>query len=600
MHRERAITAEAVKRVLRTYFGRYRAEPWRASAAFFFPAIGSVLVFFVPPLIVAQIVNLFTSGGMTSLAQAWPYVAAFAALWAAGEIAWRIGLHQLIRLEERSIDILMNDSFSRLMSRDYGFYTDRFVGSLTKMATAFTRGFETFTDTLTFNVVTNIFPLIFAVIVLWHYSPWIPLLLLGCILIAAAVGLPIIRKRSKLVAVRHEAGSRSAGRLSDALTNIFAVKSFAKEEEERRRFGPFVESYDTAFRKAADFQNLRFDMAISPVFVLTNTAGLAAAIFFAFTLGLPAGTLVVVFAYYSQITGIFWNMNRIYRNIESSVGEAAEFEQLFIEPTRINDAPGAAPLRTSGATASIAFEGVDFAYAAAAEGKEPFLKGFDLRIEKGQRVGLVGPSGGGKSTITKLLLRFDDPQAGRITIDGQDIGAVTQASVRRAISYVPQDPLLFHRSLADNIAYGADEASREDVIAAARLAHAHEFIEGLADGYDTLVGERGIKLSGGQRQRVAIARAMLKKSPILILDEATSSLDSESERYIQEGLWELMKDKTALVIAHRLSTIKHLDRIIVLDAGKIVQDGTHDELVARPGLYATLWSRQSGQFLEQS
>jgi ATP-binding cassette subfamily B protein len=196
-------------------------------------------------------------------------------------------------------------------------------------------------------------------------------------------------------------------------------------------------------------------------------------------------------------------------------------------------------------------------------------------------------------------LRFIDPQEGCILIGGEDIKSVTQNSLRETISYVPQEPMLFHRSLYENIVYGNKNASKDDVVAAAKLAHAHDFINALPEGYDTTVGERGIKLSGGQRQRVAIARAILKKSTILILDEATSSLDSESEKYIQEGLWELMKGKTAVVIAHRLSTIKSMDRIIVLDGGKIAQQGTHDELIAKRGLYAKLWAHQSGEFLEE-
>ena len=231
---------------------------------------------------------------------------------------------------------------------------------------------------------------------------------------------------------------------------------------------------------------------------------------------------------------------------------------------------------------------------------DSFLSGFSLDIKAKQKVGLVGPSGGGKTTITKLLLRFIDPESGDIFVDGQSIKKITQSSLRREIAYVPQEPLLFHRSLFENIAYGDEDATKEDIIKAAKIAHADEFINQLPKGYETLVGERGIKLSGGQRQRVAIARALLKKASIIVLDEATSSLDSESEKYIQEGLWELMKDKTALVIAHRLSTIKHLDRILVLDNGKIVQDGTHDELISQDGLYAKLWSHQAGESKELS
>jgi ATP-binding cassette subfamily B protein len=223
----------------------------------------------------------------------------------------------------------------------------------------------------------------------------------------------------------------------------------------------------------------------------------------------------------------------------------------------------------------------------------------NLHIQSGEKIGLVGPSGGGKSTLTRLMLRFDDVQAGSITIDGQNIADVTQASLRQNIAYVPQEPLLFHRTIGENISYGRPEAKQSEIAEAARKAKADEFITKLADGYKTVVGERGVKLSGGQRQRVAIARAILKDAPILILDEATSALDSESEVLIQQALWELMKGRTAIVIAHRLSTIQKMDRIIVLDDGKIVEEGTHKQLLAKKGLYAKLWSHQSGGFIEE-
>jgi ATP-binding cassette subfamily B protein len=228
---------------------------------------------------------------------------------------------------------------------------------------------------------------------------------------------------------------------------------------------------------------------------------------------------------------------------------------------------------------------------------DPLFSGFDLRIEPGQKVGLVGPSGGGKSTLTRLLLRFADVGEGTIEIGGQDIARVRQADLRRQIAYVPQDPLMFHRSLRDNIAFGRLDATEEEIEAAARAAHAADFIDALPEGYGTLVGERGIKLSGGQRQRLAIARAVLRDAPILVLDEATSSLDSESEALIQDALLRVMAERTAVVIAHRLSTVRALDRLVVLVEGGIVEDGTHDELLAHGGVYAHLWSRQSGGFL---
>lgn len=595
--KKEGISSVAIRNVLRDYWQQYRKSPFAATSAFLLPAIGNIFVSFIPPLAVAHIVNVFVSNRSIPSGELYVYVLIFGGFWILGEAFWRVGLHLLIKLEAKGLADLGTISFKRLVVRDYDFYINNFVGSLTKRATAFSRGFETFTDTLSFNIFTNVLPIIFAVIVLWRYSPWIPLVLLVCITIALAVGLPIIRSRSRLVAERHEAGSKVSGRLSDAITNILAIKSFAKEEVEEGAFTEFVSDYAAKYKKAADYQNLRFEAVMSPIYVGTNVLGLLAAIFFTQYLGLQAGAMVVVFSYYSQISRVFWEINRVYRNFESSISEAAEFTEMFIKAPLVQDAPQAKDL--SGDQSAIVFSDVGFRYDVT-DTQELFLNNFNLDIKPNQKVGLVGPSGGGKTTITKLLLRFTDIQQGSITIGGQDIKTATQASLRRAIAYVPQESLLFHRSLFENIAYGHENATKEDVRRAAKLARADEFIERLPHGYETLVGERGIKLSGGQRQRVAIARAILKQSPILVLDEATSSLDSESEKYIQEGLKELMKGKTALVIAHRLSTIKHLDRIIVLDHGKIVQDGTHDELIKRDGLYAKLWSHQSGEFLEDT
>jgi ATP-binding cassette subfamily B protein len=279
------------------------------------------------------------------------------------------------------------------------------------------------------------------------------------------------------------------------------------------------------------------------------------------------GIGIFAFSFTITLSNRLFDINNMIRSIEDGLLLASPMTEILLEDIEITDKPGAKPLKVR--DGAIDFNNVTFDYHDEST-KQTVFEQLDLHIVPGEKIGLVGPSGGGKSTLTRLLLRFEDINEGVISIDGQDIAAVTQASLRQNISYVPQEPLLFHRSVRENIAYGNADISLKKIEAAAKLAHAHEFIVKLKDGYDTVVGERGVKLSGGQRQRIAIARAILKDAPLLILDEATSALDSESEVLIQDALWKLMQDRTAIVIAHRLSTIQKMDRILVLEDGRIV------------------------------
>jgi len=590
-------TKQAIQLAVRDYLGQYKKHPWLFLGGFVLPAIGNILVFFVPPLILAHILDTFTQTGSITLESAMPNIILMAALWFLGEACWRAGVYFLNRLIEVGSNDLGRNAFAKLQSRDYDFYANHFVGSLTKKTGAYMGHFVNFTQILSYDFFTNVFPAIFAIIVLLKYSLVIPAILLGTIFIAICIAVPIIRRRAKYVIARHQASSRLSGRLSDAVTNMFTVKSFSREVHEAEIYSSYVDDLTAKQRKASDFQNMRLELALSPLYVATNMLGLALAIVLAETQGLEIGIIILVSSYFSQVTRIFWFINNVYRGVESQITEAAEFNEMFLGEPKVKDAVGAKDMQAR--DGSIVFDHVHFSYQASdQENAQGFFQDFNLVIPDKQKVGLVGPSGGGKTTITKLILRFADVNQGSIVIGGESIQDVTQSSLRQVVSYVPQEPLLFHRSLYENIAYGKPDATMDAVIEASKLAHAHDFIKDLPHGYDTMVGERGIKLSGGQRQRVAIARAILKGGDILVLDEATSALDSESEKYIQEGLWELMKDKTALVIAHRLSTIKHLDRILVLDKGVIVEDGTHDELIKKKGLYAKLWGHQSGEFLE--
>ncbi len=311
-------------------------------------------------------------------------------------------------------------------------------------------------------------------------------------------------------------------------------------------------------------------------------------------LGISIATLILIVNYSQAVQGELWELNHVFKGFNKSFGDAYEMTLILDSPNEVTDTPDAYELEIE--NAAIDFHDVTFQHK---DAKEPIFENFNLKIKPGERVGLVGVSGSGKTTLTKLLLRFADVDEGEISISEQDIKRVTQHSLRTNIAYVPQETSLFHRSIADNIAYGQPGARMDEIKQAARLANADEFISDLPQGYETLVGERGVKLSGGQRQRIAIARAILKNAPILVLDEATSALDSESEALIQGALEELMQGRTSVVIAHRLSTVASLDRIVVLENGKIVEQGRHDELLTRDGVYKKLWDRQSGAFMKE-
>ncbi|ROO89619.1 ATP-binding cassette subfamily B protein [Actinocorallia herbida] len=581
----------AVMLVLRRYLGELRRQ-WRTAVpTLTLPAAGNVCLYYLAPLFVAALVGRLAEGGEVPVRELLPYVLGFGGTLLAGEACWRGGMHFLNRTDSRGIESLGAQGMDELLAKDAAFFQDAFAGSLTKRVLSFSGGFEDFADTLTFSIMASVIPVVFASVVLWHYDPLLVLVLLGLITVTALLATPFIRRRQRLVDAREAAKARVSGHVADILTNMETVRAFAAEEREAAAYRKGLAEQQRLALRSWDYGNLRVDMVVAPMSVLTSAVGLLLAV--ALRGGLGAEAIVVTFAYYSNAIRIMFEFNQVYRRLESTLTEAAQFTELLLAPPTVVDAADAEPPRP--ADAAVRFERVRFAHGGAA----PLFDGLDLDIAGGAKIGLVGRSGGGKTTITRLLLRLMDVEGGRILIGGQDIARIRQRDLREMIAYVPQEPVMFHRSVRDNIAFARPGATEAEILRAARAAHVTEFTDLLPSGWDTLVGERGVKLSGGQRQRVALARAILRDSPVLLLDEATSALDSESEALVQDALWRLMRNRTALVVAHRLSTVVKMDQLVVLDRGTIIEQGSHRELLAARGPYARLWHHQSGGFLAE-
>ena len=530
-----------VRRTLQRFWDVTRTQPLIVFLSVFSSAGYIFLLTFANTYVMALIVDRVQAGpvaGDQVFEVFGPYILALVLVNLVGQILSKLQDYTVYKLEIAGNYHLARLCFDTLSNQSMTFHTSRFGGSLVSQTSRFMSGYTGLVDVTVYSLIPTITSVVCTVTALAPVVPTFTVILVGIMVVYIAFVWLMYKRIMPLSAATSAAQNKLSGVLSDAVTNILAVKTCGREDFERDLF-------DTADRAARDAETV--------------------------------------------------SMHAMMQRINRALGDAVEMTRVLDEPRLVADDPDAPELKvTEGA---IDFEHLSFAYRDAAAGENVF-DDLTLHVAAGQRVGLVGKSGSGKSTLTKLLLRLDDVQGGRVLVDGQNVSRCTQQSLRRQVAYVPQEALLFHRSIRENIAYGRPNATDEQIREAARLANALEFIDRLPRGFDTMVGERGVKLSGGQRQRVAIARAILTDAPILVLDEATSALDSESEALVQEALENLMRGRTSIVVAHRLSTVAALDRIVVLADGEIVEDGTHVQLVEAGGEYASLWSRQTGAFLE--
>ena len=495
-------------------------------------------------------------------------------------------------IEQRTRRRLARHALEHLHALSLGFHLARRTGQISRILDQGLNGARE----LLFDGVFLILPLaaevlFVAVIMLARLDLVFAAILIGTVALygaALVVGSEWLRAHQRKAVAE---GAVTHGKAVDSLLNYETVKYFGNEDHIAERYDASLASVERLTVRALGFRSLTGILFATILAIGSGTILLLA--LGRVTVGaMTLGELVLVNAYLLQLTRPMERLGQLYRSIKQAFVDLEQLIELLAEEPEVLDGPGAVPLPPG--PGAVAFEHVSFAYDPA----RPILRRIDLRLAPGQRVALVGPTGAGKSTIARLLFRFYDPTTGRILIDGHDLRELTQASLRQAIAVVPQDTVLFNDTIGYNLAFGRPEASAAEIEAAARAAQLHGFITGLPNGYDTLVGERGLKLSGGEKQRVALARAILKRPRILILDEATSALDSATEQAVQAALRALGRSVTTLVIAHRLATIVDADEIVVLDRGRIVERGTHERLLARGGLYADLWRRQSAELAE--
>jgi ATP-binding cassette subfamily B protein len=582
----------SVKKILEVMWGGMRMYKW---------SVFLLVILSLTATICGVVIPLFYKAFFDILAQTTPVtdrgpelirlILMIFAINGFGWLCWRVVVFVNNTFQPNVKKNLEINSFAYVLDHSYTFFSNAFVGSLVRKIHRLANAFEKLMDELLWNILTLVVVVVGNLIVLFLRDVRLGIVLLICVAVIAIFNVTFAMWKLKYDYAKSLLDSESTAVLSDALTNSTTIKLFASQEQEKIVFGNVMERWRKAQTRLWNYdgiaESVQAGLMVLAEFVMFYVAiqlwqqGLLTIGDFALIQGFMVGIFMRV-----------WNLGKSIRHIYEGLADAAEMVEILETPHEVKDAAKVDLMNVT--DGSIQFQDVTFKF----NQTRVVLNGLNMIIQPHEKVALVGPSGAGKTTITKLLLRFHDVESGVISVDGQNIANVTQNSLRENIAMVPQEPILFHRSLLDNIRYGRPSATDEEVVEAAKRARCHEFIMELPETYQTFVGERGIKLSGGERQRIAIARAILKNAPILVLDEATSSLDSESESLIQAALDELMKGKTTIVIAHRLSTIMRMDRILVIDGGKVADTGTHSELLKKEGIYKKLWEIQAGGFIK--
>lgn len=584
------VSLAETKDVLWLYFGSLRRFPWSIVAVLVSILVASSVTIIIP-IFYKQFFDLLTASGSAE-SQVVPLrniILSILALNAVVFLARRVTSFGNQFLASSVMGDLRGRAFAYLIDHSQRFFTGMFTGTLVQRVNRFANAYDRLADRVLFDIIPIIIQVVGIIWILLGERPIVAIIILVWALIFIGFNYVFARWKLKYDIASAAQDSKTTGILADIITNQQTVDAHGSHALEKAR-------YRSEVRTQMRMTRFRWNLGESMETIQALLIVLVEFAVFYYGIDLWAkgqfsiGMFVLVQTYIFSLTGRLWSFSRIIRDVYEGFADAKEMAEIMLAPHEISEIPDTEKIAQ--VQGKIDFDNVNFGY-----NNEETVSNFTTTIKAGERVALVGPSGAGKSTIVKLLFRFYDPTTGDISVDGVSIRKLSITDLRQTLSLVPQDPLLFHRSLLENIRYGKPGSSDEEVVRAAELAHCEEFIERLPAKYDTLVGERGIKLSGGERQRVALARAFLRNAPIIVLDEATSSLDSESERHIQDALGELMKGRTTLVIAHRLSTIRSMDRIIVMDKGRIIEDGTHEALLKKGGMYARLWGLQQGGFI---